>query len=195
MQYIMEKVRLSAQSNRTMFMQFMQYSKCIKCIKSRLIVSKKAFSFYVLSTSFLRLFYVMCIWRYRDCILCIFFVGGGSCFEKDITKRICSSAKPITTRDDKEFCSSHRLSLRYGTQCAKRTCLTLHVSTRFHKSTVLSCGLCQTDRGRGRPCPRNGICVYRIHNFDAVALKKTIVYLYISKKCSTFAQVFRISRI
>ena len=35
-------------------MQFMQHSKCIKCIKSRLIVSKKAFSFYVLSTSFLR---------------------------------------------------------------------------------------------------------------------------------------------
>ena len=29
--------------------------------------------FYVLSTSFLRLFYVIGIMRYRNCILCIFF--------------------------------------------------------------------------------------------------------------------------
>ena len=37
-----------------------------------------------------------------------------------------SGGKPRAGRN-KEFCSSHRLSLRYGTQCAKRTCLTLHV--------------------------------------------------------------------
>ncbi len=36
------------------------------------MLSKKAFSFYVLSTSFLRLFYVMGIMRPADCILCIF---------------------------------------------------------------------------------------------------------------------------
>ena len=63
-------------------MQFMQYRKCIKCIKKRLILSEKAFSFYVLSTSFLRLFYVMGIWRLRGlyilyifCIHCIFRRG------------------------------------------------------------------------------------------------------------------------
>ena len=41
---------------------------------------------------------------------------------------ICSPAKPITTRDDKEFYPAHRASCRYGTQCAMRTCLTFHVS-------------------------------------------------------------------
>ena len=40
-----------------------------------------------------------------------------------------SGGKPRAGRN-KEFCSSHRLSLRYGTQCAKRTCLTLHVPER-----------------------------------------------------------------
>ena len=46
-----------------------------------------------------------------------------------IPERIYSLVKAITTRDDKAFCSSHRLSLRYGTQCAMCSCLTLHVST------------------------------------------------------------------
>ncbi len=32
---------------------------------------------------------------------------ASKCPQKDIMKRICSSAKPITTRDDKEFYSSH----------------------------------------------------------------------------------------
>ena len=57
-------------------MQFMQYRKCIKCIKRWLIVSKKAFSFYVLSTSFLRLFYVMGIWRLRG----LLFMFISKCF-------------------------------------------------------------------------------------------------------------------
>ena len=34
-------------------------------------------------------------------------------------------------RRDKEFYSSHRLSLRSCTQCAAHTCLTLHVPTRL----------------------------------------------------------------
>ena len=33
---------------------------------------------------------------------------------------------------DKEFCSSHRLSLRYGAQCASHIRLTLHVSQVAH---------------------------------------------------------------
>ena len=61
-------------------MQFIQYQKCIKCIKGRLIVSKKAFSFYVLSTSFLRLFYVMGIWRYGKCINCIFLRSSNNTY-------------------------------------------------------------------------------------------------------------------
>ena len=116
-------------------MQFMQHQECIKCIKRWLIVSKKAFSFYVLSTSFLRLFYVMGIWRLRKVhklyiflhTLLVFFLGGGGCVEKDITERICSSAKPITMRDaSSPYAHRASLSLRHR---VLRTCLTLHVST------------------------------------------------------------------
>ena len=39
-------------------------------------------------------------------------------------------------RDDREFCSSHRLSCRFGTQCAAHTCLTLHISHTEHSHAV-----------------------------------------------------------
>ena len=41
---------------------------------------------------------------------------ASKCHPKDIMKRICSSAKPIMMRDDKEFCSRHEdvLSLWYS---------------------------------------------------------------------------------
>ena len=118
----------------------MQYRKCIKCIKRRLILAISTLSFYVLSTSFLRLFSVMGIWRCGKCIKCIFFPQHFS--GQDVIR-------DLTMRDDKEFYSAHRasFSLRHSVRNAH-----LPYASRLHNSAGLF-SLWQTARGRGACVP------------------------------------------
>ena len=102
--------------------------------------------------------------------------------KKDIMKRICSSAKPITTRANKEFYSAHR-GLRVdrstplrprtcrdpaGTQCASAPTL------RFTSPHVCAPKLPRT----GRPRPR-----WKIGANSRVNTAESITKVYI---CSTY---------